>query len=70
MGSQWFWVKADMISTVSFARLELVRGPKDFQGKRKYIHQNVGKENLLKIRKCILCALGLSTLTSALDGPI
>lgn len=68
--SKWFWVKADMIATVSFSRLELVRGPKDFEGKRKYIQRNVGRENLLRIRRCVLCALGLSALTGELDGPI
>jgi uncharacterized protein YifN (PemK superfamily) len=47
--AKWFWVKGDMIATVAFGRLELVRGPKDFQGKRKYINQNVGSENLLLI---------------------
>lgn len=53
------WVKADMLSTVSYKRLDLVRGPKDFQGKRKYIQRNVGADNLLKIHECILHALGL-----------
>lgn len=57
--SKVVWVKADMIATVSFSRLELVRGPKDFEGKRKYIQANIGPENLLKIRKCVLSALGL-----------
>lgn len=68
--SKWFWVKGDMIATVAFSRLELVRGPKDFEGKRKYINQNVGAKNLFLIQKCVLCALGLSRLTKALDEPI
>jgi mRNA interferase MazF len=68
--SESFWVKADMIATVSFSRLELIRGPKDFQGKRKYVLPNVGKDNLFVIRKCVLYALGLRALTDGWDGTI
>lgn len=56
--SEVMWVKADMLATVSFKRLELIRGPKDFEGKRKYITGQLDDECLRKIRHCVLCAIG------------
>ncbi len=52
------WVEADMIATMSFKRLELVRGPKDSWGNRIDVQRNIVVENLAKIRRCILSALG------------
>lgn len=52
------WVKCDMIATVSFKRLDLIRGPKDFQGKRKYITHSLDGEDLSRIRRCVLYAIG------------
>lgn len=57
--SSWMWVKADMIATVSFERLELIRGPKDFQGKRKYLQCRIDDSSLQAIRRCVLFALGV-----------
>jgi mRNA interferase MazF len=34
------WVKADMLATVGFARLDLIRTGRDPFGKRKYLHQD------------------------------
>lgn len=65
-----YWVKADLIATVSFQRLDLIRGPKGFQGKRKYINHKLSMEDLMRIRRCILHALGFSSLTNHLDGAI
>ena len=57
------WVKADMIYTVSFARLYLPSEGKDEQGKRVYDARTVTDEDLLAIRKCILHSIGISNWT-------
>ena len=57
------WVKADMISTVSFDRLNLIGIGRDHEGKRKYIQKIIDKSDLDGIHQCVLHALGLSSLT-------
>lgn len=61
-----YWVKADMLSTVSFSRLELIRTDRDHEGKRKYLTNTIPDEDLVNIRKCVLHALGFSSLISHL----
>ena len=63
--SDRFWVKADMLATVGFQRLELISLGRDQEGKRKYLIIQVKNEALVAIRQCILHALGVPTLTSA-----
>ena len=61
--AEFHWVKADMIYTVSFARLYLPFSKKDGQGKRIYDVRVLDKEELTKVQQCLLHGLGLSTLT-------
>lgn len=48
------WAKCDMLSTVSFKRLNLIS-----IGRRQYITPAVGDNNLEQIKRCILYALGM-----------
>lgn len=61
-----YWVKADMLATVGFQRLNLIRIGKDQEGKRKYLTSKIPVVDLRNIRVCILNALGMSSLTSHL----
>lgn len=63
--SDFHWVKADMIYTVSFDRLNLPSA-KDANGKRAFIQRVVDKPDLLKIKGCMLHALGMTALTDYL----
>lgn len=55
------WAKCDMISTVSYDRLELFKGKKNnITGNRKYIIPKVLHGDLEKIRLSILHGLGLN----------
>lgn len=60
------WAKADMIYTVRFERLDLVRTGRDQTGRRKYLTKAVSEDQLLGIRKCVLNGLGMSGLTKHL----
>lgn len=60
------WVKADMIYTVSFERLFLMFDGKDANGKRIYDQRIIDAADLLKIRACVLHALGMTSLTDYL----
>ena len=57
--SEWHWVKADMIYTVSFERLRMPSPGKDPSGKRIYDERVVSPEDLAAIQQCLLCGLGL-----------
>lgn len=54
------WVKADMLYTVSYDRLDLPH-EKDGCGKRVYITRIISANDLQKVRQCILCGLGLNS---------
>ena len=58
------WVKADMVYSVSFARLYLPNR-KDEQGKRIYDIRVIKNEDLIAIQKCVLHGIGLTALTSS-----
>ena len=53
------WVKADMIYTVSFQRLELIRMGKNKAGKRIYFDGVLPKTILSEIQQCLLQALNI-----------
>lgn len=54
------WVKADMIATVAFNRLDLFRGARSrVTGKREYISRSLSEHDLEKVRACVRSALGL-----------
>lgn len=59
------WVKADMLMTVSFERLNGVWLEK-VDGKRNYLKIYVSDRDLICIKKCCLYALGLGELTQHL----
>ena len=57
------WVKADMLATVGFERLDLVRTGRDPFGKRKYLTPQLEPEALQIVYQCVLHAIGLGHLT-------
>ena len=57
------WVKGDMIYAVGFHRLDLIRINKDETGKRIYLFDTITTEQMKAIRKCVLCSLGMTSLT-------
>jgi uncharacterized protein YifN (PemK superfamily) len=61
--SKVLWVKADMLATVCFSRLDLFRTERDQYGRRKYLHPKVNPEQLRAVRCAVLHALGLPSLT-------
>lgn len=53
------WVKADLIMTVGFHRLDLIRCGRHHQnGKRIYYTKTLSTEQLATVRKCMLAGLG------------
>jgi uncharacterized protein YifN (PemK superfamily) len=60
------WVKSDMVTTVGFYRLDLVRLGKDRSGKRIYRWDRLSAEQLKQVRKCVLNGIGLAGLTKHL----
>lgn len=59
-GATTMWVKADMLATVSFSRLDLFRTARLPDGKRKYLHPKVPGEDMKAIERCICAALGIA----------
>ena len=59
--SEWQWVKADMLYTVSFDRLHLPADGKENDGKRIYDIRTISNEDLHEIQQCIRHGLGLTT---------
>ncbi|MFZ5964724.1 type II toxin-antitoxin system PemK/MazF family toxin [Thalassococcus sp. BH17M4-6] len=54
------WVKADMIATVAFHRLDMFRlGRCKETGKRQYMKKFLSPEDLEKVQECVRVALGL-----------
>lgn len=53
------WVKADMLATVGFYRLDLIRIGRDHTGKRKYLKKQLSHDVTLQIRQCVSYALGM-----------
>ena len=60
------WVKGDMVTTVGRHRVDLLLLGKDPSGKRIHQTQAIDDEYFLKIKRCVLHGLGLSTLTKHL----
>jgi mRNA interferase MazF len=57
------WVKADMIATVGFERLDLVRTPREAFKTRKYLTPRLEPAALKIVYQCVLHAMGLGHLT-------
>ena len=55
-----WWVKADMVATVCFNRLDLFRTDRDNNGNRKYLSDlKVSDENFHTVKETVRIALGL-----------
>jgi len=65
-GSDGVWVKGDMIYSVGFHRLNLVRLDKDRCGKRIYRMQTLLAEQMKVIESCVLRGSGLAALSKHL----
>lgn len=61
------WAKADMVYSVSFSRVDLFRSSRDETGKRIYGTDTLPPEDFLRLRKAVLCGLGLVSLTKYLS---
>jgi uncharacterized protein YifN (PemK superfamily) len=57
------WVKADMLATVGFERLDLIRTGREPFGKRKYLTPQLEPEQLKIVYQCVLHSIGLGHLT-------
>ena len=57
--SSEMWVKCDMLATVSFQRLELIRTGRDHEGKRQYLTRRISDADLNAVRTGIMAALGV-----------
>ena len=64
--SDGVWVKGDMVYSVGFHRLDLIRIGKDRHGKKIYRYDPLTSENIKKIRICVLRGMGMSVLTKHL----
>jgi uncharacterized protein YifN (PemK superfamily) len=64
--SDGVWIKGDMINTVGFHRLDLIRLGKTQQGKRIYLLEPLSYEIIREIRCCVLRATGMGILTKHL----
>ena len=53
------WAICDHPMTVSFARLNLIRLPKDQYGKRRYFKYRIGEEDQNGIKSALLAAFGI-----------
>ena len=60
------WVKADMLYTVRFERLQLIRTGRDHTGRRKYLTRQISLGQLKDVRRCVLNGLGMQRLTNYL----
>jgi uncharacterized protein YifN (PemK superfamily) len=57
------WVKGDMIYSVGFYRLDLIRLGKNADGKRVYRYDVLADQQMRQIKSCVISALGLRHLT-------
>ena len=61
------WVKGDMLYTVGFHRLELIRlGTINPDGKRQYFKNKLGRDQMKIIYSCVLHGLNLGNLVAHL----
>jgi mRNA interferase MazF len=60
------WVKGDMVNTVGFHRLNLLRFEKKQNGTRSYYLSTLSNDQLKTVQSCILHGIGLSHLTKHL----
>jgi mRNA interferase MazF len=65
-GTASIWVKGDMIYSVGFHRLNLIRLGKQRDGKRIYRMDTITGEQMKQVKCCVLRGLGMSVLTKHL----
>jgi mRNA interferase MazF len=63
------WVKADLIFSASFARLDLFRSDRGEGGKRIYEAVFISPDDFRLVQRAILCGLGMTSLTKHVDSP-
>ncbi|WP_436029654.1 type II toxin-antitoxin system PemK/MazF family toxin [Caulobacter sp. LjRoot300] len=66
MRSDGVWVKGDMISSVAFHRLDFIRLGKAADGRRQYYYSRINREDISRVRACVLHGIGLAHLTKHL----
>ena len=64
--SEVMWVKADMLATVGFQRLDLFREGRGADGKRKYLTLKIDAAQLRCVYESVLHGIGLPRLTDHL----
>jgi uncharacterized protein YifN (PemK superfamily) len=64
--SEGIWIKGDMVYSISFERLDLIRLGKDRQGKRIYRYDVLSDQQLKLAKSLVLRGLGMSALTKHL----
>ncbi|OOY36742.1 hypothetical protein BOV89_11150 [Solemya velum gill symbiont] len=58
------WVKGDMVYTVGFQRLDLIKfGRRGPDGKRQYFNRQLDMEQLGQVQRCVLHGIHLSWVT-------
>lgn len=57
------WVKGDMVVSVGYHRLDLIRTGKNRFAQREYYRELLPEKDLQRVRACVLHGLGLSVLT-------
>ena len=61
------WIKGDMIYTVGFHRLNLIKlGTRQPNGKRQYYQRRLGREQMKEIYSCVLHGINLGQLSKYL----
>ena len=60
------WVKGDMVTSVGFHRVELIRLGRDRNNKRQYLTRELNDATFLAVQRYVLHGLGLSILTKNL----
>ncbi|MEM7047010.1 MAG: type II toxin-antitoxin system PemK/MazF family toxin [Pseudomonadota bacterium] len=60
------WVKGDMINTVGFHRIDLLRLGRDITGKRQYQYRTLPATTFKNVRQCVLHGIGMPFLTKRL----
>lgn len=60
------WIKGDMVVSVGFHRLNLIRMGKASTGERRYRYEVLPPSEMKEIRTCVLRGLGLASLTKHL----
>ncbi len=57
------WLKGDMIYTMGFHRLDLIKlGDRDAKGNRRYFNRVLGRKQMTTIYQCMLNGLNLGGL--------